>query len=215
MRLRPSKKSQETSIGAAAVIAAGRTQLELALKEDVSRQELLNRYDRYAQDLYDGLSAVYAVDAMFPDLIRIITGVHRQRIPQLRHRDQMCTLQPDWFQQSTAIGYVAYADLFAKNLVGVRSKIDYLKELGVTYLHLMPLLTPRPGNNDGGYAVMDYRSVRSDLGTLEDFSRLAEDLHNNGISLTIDLVLNHVAAEHEWAVKAQAGDAKYRDYFYV
>ena len=97
MRLRPSKKSQETSTGAAAVIAAGRAQLELSLKEDPGRQEILNRYDRHSQDLYDGLNAVYAVDIMFPDPIRIITEVHRQRKPQLRHRDQMRTLQPDWF----------------------------------------------------------------------------------------------------------------------
>ena len=215
MKLRPSKKSSDSATGASAVLAAGRVQLDADLREDPNRQEILNRYDRYSQDLYDGLAAVYPVDRMFPDLLRVIADLHHKRNSRLRHRDQVRTLQPDWFQQNSAIGYVAYADLFAKDLIGVRSKIDYLKELGVTYLHLMPLLTPRPDNNDGGYAVMDYRSIRSDLGTLADFSKLADDLHHHGISLTIDLVLNHVAAEHEWANKAQMGDAKYRDYFYV
>jgi amylosucrase len=97
----------------------------------------------------------------------------------------------------------------------VQGKIDYLTDLGVTYLHLMPLLQPRPGESDGGYAVMNYREVRRDLGTMDDLAGLARALHDAGISLTLDLVLNHVAAEHEWAAKARAGDARYREYFYV
>ena len=91
-------------------------------------------------------------------------------------------------------------------LKGVADRVDYLAELGVTYLHLMPLLKPRPGQNDGGYAVMDYRAVREDLGTIDDLRELATVLRSQGISLTLDLVLNHVAAEHQWAVNARAGD---------
>jgi len=215
MKLRPSKKSRESKTGPLSVISSGRFELETYLHDDPNRQEVLNRYDRYAQDLYNGLAAVYPVDTIFPEILRIIGDIHKKRSPRLRHRDQVRTLQPDWFQQSTAIGYVAYTDLFANNLAGVRGRIDYLNELGVTYLHLMPLLTPRPEANDGGYAVMDYRSIRPDLGNLNDLRLLADELHHNGISLTIDLVLNHVAKEHEWAQKAQAGDPKYRDYFYA
>ena len=100
-------------------------------------------------------------------------------------------------------------------LPGWPSKVDYLAELGVTYLHLMPLLKPRPGQNDGGYAVMDYRAVRDDLGTIDDLRDLATALRARGISLTLDLVLNHVAAEHEWAVNARAGDRFYREYFHM
>ena len=79
----------------------------------------------------------------------------------------------------------------------------------------MPLLKPRPGQSDGGYAVMDYRAVREDLGTIDDLRDLATTLRSRGISLTLDLVLNHVAAEHQWAVNARAGDRFYRDYFYL
>ena len=79
----------------------------------------------------------------------------------------------------------------------------------------MPLLQPREGDSDGGYAVADYRRVRSDLGTMDDLRQLAADLRRGGISLVMDLVLNHVAAEHEWAAAARAGEQKYRDYFYV
>ena len=56
------------------------------------------------------------------------------------------------------VGYVCYADRFAGTLEGV-SGLDYLGELGVRYLHLMPLLAPREGDSDGGYAVRDYRAV--------------------------------------------------------
>ena len=99
-------------------------------------------------------------------------------------------------------GYACYTERFAEDLEGVAKRLDHLEELGVTYLHLMPLLQPREGDNDGGYAVQDYRAVRSDLGTMDDLRDLATTLRERGISLCMDLVLNHVAREHEWAVKA-------------
>jgi amylosucrase len=79
----------------------------------------------------------------------------------------------------------------------------------------MPLLQPREGDNDGGYAVADYRRVRSDLGSNDDLRALTRALRSRGISLVCDLVLNHVAREHDWAERAQAGDERYRSYFYV
>ncbi|MCB8934714.1 MAG: DUF3459 domain-containing protein, partial [Candidatus Promineofilum sp.] len=91
--------------------------------------------------------------------------------------------------------------------------ISYLKEMGVTYLHLMPLLKPRTGANDGGYAVADYRAVNPSLGTMADLSHLAAELRAKGISLCIDLVCNHTAKEHEWARRAVAGDSVYQDYY--
>src|SRR4029077_16125022 len=108
-----------------------------------------------------------------------------------------------------------YAERFAGDLQGIASKIHYLKELGVGYLHLMPLLQPRDGDSDGGYAVADYRRVRADLGTMDDLRKLAAELRHDGISLVMDLVLNHVAAEHAWAQAARDGDSHYRDYFYI
>ena len=70
----------------------------------------------------------------------------------------------------------------------------------------MPLLRPRDGDNDGGYAVADYRAVRPDLGTMDDLEDLAAQLHDSDMSLVLDLVLNHVAREHEWARRARAGE---------
>ena len=193
-----------------------RRQLESLL--DLSRRadlDLLDRFDRYSADLADALSDVYDLDSVLPQLVDIMAAQHKLRSEELYQRDRERVLEPDWFQKPSTIGYVCYADLFAKNLKGITKRIPYLEGLGVSYLHLMPILKPRPGANDGGYAVMDYRDVREDLGTMADLRATADKLHASGISLTLDLVLNHVAMEHEWAEKAKAGDATYRDYFYV
>ena len=196
-------------------IDAARKRLANNLKSDPGIAERLLRYDRWANDLYDGLAAVYPAESTMEKIVDVIAGIFAARSQELRNRDQARILSPDWFQSPDAVGYVAYADLFAGDLNGIRKKISYLEDLGITYLHLMPLLTPRPSPNDGGYAVMDYRTVRKDLGSMKDLSQLSAELHQSGISLTLDLVLNHVAKEHEWAEKAKAGDKKYRNYFYA
>ena len=122
-------------------------------------------------------------------------------------------LGPDWFQQPTTVGYAAYADRFAGDLRGVAERIDHLRDLGTMDWTLMPLLQPRSGPDDGGYAVQDDRSVRADLGTVDDLRALAARLRGEGISLCLDLVLNHVAREHEVGGTGAAGEPRYRDYF--
>ncbi len=183
------------------------------------RQELFGlRLDRWWTDLNDGLAAVYRpsqVPVLTERLIRCAATAFKERDAELGRLDQVRTLDPAWFQQESMLGYAAYAERFAGDLKGLRDKIEYLTELGVTYLHLMPLLQPRAGDSDGGYAVADYRRVRADVGTMADLRALAAELRRNGISLVLDLVLNHVAAEHSWAAAARAGDPHYRDYFYV
>jgi amylosucrase len=181
------------------------------------RRELFAlRLDRWWADLADGLAAVYPdPDALAVRLIRSAAAAYRDRDPDLQLLDQRRTLEPDWFQSPRILGYAMYADRFAGDLSGVAQQIPYLRELGVTYLHLMPLLLPREGDNDGGYAVADYRTVRPDLGTMADLRALAAELRSQGISLVLDLVLNHVAREHAWARAAQAGDRDKRAYFRV
>ncbi|WP_019135576.1 alpha-amylase family protein [Cellulomonas massiliensis] len=186
---------------------------------DAGRAALFGlRLDRWYADLHAGLSAVYPGRPGQELLLRLVGAAARayaERDPDLHRLDQERTLAPDWFQEPGMLGYAAYADRFAGDLQGVREHIWYLRELGVTYLHLMPLLLPRQGDNDGGYAVADYRTVRPDLGTMADLRELARDLRAEGISLVVDLVLNHVAREHEWARRARAGEHRYRDYFHV
>jgi amylosucrase len=175
------------------------------------------RFERNWEDLHSGLEAVYtlALEETLQRLMDIMLNAHRERSSDLKLLDLQRSLRPDWFQSEKMIGYVCYTERFANTLRGVREKVAYLEELGVQYLHLMPLLKPRSGPNDGGYAVEDYRQVRSDLGNMNDLEDLANDLHSKGISLCLDLVINHVAKEHDWAKKAMLGEEKYQNYFYL
>ena len=175
------------------------------------------RWERYGGEISDNLGAVYG-----PRAVEVVERVREilwrtltERPDDLRLLDERRLLAPDWLQQPGMIGYVTYADRFAGTINGVADHLDHLSGLGVTYLHLMPLLRPREGANDGGYAVSDYRQVRADLGTMADLAALTGRLRERGISLVLDLVLNHVAAEHEWAQRARAGEEHYRDYFLV
>ncbi len=181
------------------------------------RQETFEaRLERWLPDLRAALEPLYDDAADVLDrLVAIAATAYAAREDELHRLDLRRSLEPDWFQQPGMVGYAAYAERFAGTLAGVAERASYLTDLGVGYLHLMPLLTPRPAPNDGGYAVADFRSVRPDLGTLEDLRALTTRLRGEGISLCLDLVLNHVAREHEWAEKARGGDATYRDYFLV
>jgi amylosucrase len=181
------------------------------------RQELFEaRLQRWLPDLDAALAPLYDDAAAVRDrLVLLARAAFAERTDELHALDQERVTAPDWFQQPETIGYAAYADRFAGDLAGVARRASYLRELGVRYLHLMPLLNPRPAPNDGGYAVMDYRSVRPDLGSIDDLRELTRELRGCGISLCLDLVLNHVAREHEWARRARAGDPTYRDYFLV
>ncbi|HEY9151715.1 MAG TPA: alpha-amylase family protein, partial [Anaerolineales bacterium] len=131
------------------------------------------------------------------------------RPDDLRKLDSARDLDPLWFQSNKMVGGVIYVDLFADNLEGVRSKIPYFKELGLTYLHLMPLFKTPEGENDGGYAVSSYREIQPTLGTMEQLALLARDLRAAGISLVVDLVFNHTSDEHLWADKAKAGNSDF------
>ncbi|HUB40273.1 MAG TPA: alpha-amylase family protein [Streptosporangiaceae bacterium] len=177
------------------------------------------RLDRYWSDLTDAIGAVYpeqeVAEQLTQSLLMLAASAYADRGDELHRLDEARLLQPDWLQQPRMFGYACYTERFAGSLLGVTQHLDYLEDLGVTYLHLMPLLQPREGDNDGGYAVQDYRAVRPDLGTVDDLRDLATTLRSRDISLVVDLVLNHVAREHEWAVAARTGDPAYRGYFYI
>ena len=152
-------------------------------------------------------------DALLDRLRAQVADAYAARDADLRALDDRRLVTPDWFQRTDVLGYVCYTDRFAGRLADLPDRIGYLRELGVSYLHLMPLLKPRPGPNDGGYAVMDYRAVDERLGTVDDLRDVAAALRAEGISLVLDLVCNHAAREHEWAEKARAGDPAYLSYF--
>jgi amylosucrase len=134
------------------------------------------RLQRYFQDLYDGLHSVYGHRDDFAHFLeRLVLLMAEQYIAcpeNLKHRESESMIWPDWFQHESMVGYIAYADRFAEGLQGIESHIDYLSELGVTYLHLMPFLKPRTGENDGGYAVANYRQVDPRLGDIRALESL-------------------------------------------
>ena len=185
----------------------------------VEGEAVAARLEQHHLDLVEGMHAVYGAasdtGALVGRLVDLVVAAAAGRPERLRALDRRREVDPRWFQRARQVGYVCYADRFAGNLAGVRQRLDYLGELGVTYLHLMPLLQTRPGDNDGGYAVLDYGSVDPRLGTMADLQGLADDLHRRGMTLCVDLVLNHTAAEHAWARAAAAGDPTFRDFYLV
>lgn len=183
----------------------------------VEGEAFLARLELVGPDLLESLAEVYgghaAFDNFVADLIADALDTAAARNEELRVLDRRREVDPTWFLREDMIGYVCYADRFADTLAGVGTHLDLLGELGVRYLHLMPLLKPREGENDGGYAVEDYDAIDPRLGTMADLEGLAVALHERETALCVDLVLNHTAREHEWARKALAGDPTYRAFY--
>jgi amylosucrase len=189
---------------------------DLKALSDVDRRLFWRRAETHVPQLRGVLRALYGsfdLDALVIEALRMAAATATGRSAELRELDQIRSAEPDWFQRPDMIGYVAYTDRFGSTIRGVGDRIGYLQELGVKYFHLMSVIRPREGANDGGFAVLDYCDVDPDLGTLDELRALAAQLRAAGISLCIDFVMNHTAAEHEWAIKAQAGDQRYLDYY--
>jgi glycosidase len=149
------------------------------------------------------------------DLLVSLARAWFQRPADLRELDQARELDPLWYQSNQLLGGVCYVDLFAGDLEGIRSKIPYFQELGLNYLHLMPLFKAPESENDGGYAVSSYRKVHPPLGTMEQLASLSRDLRGAGISLVVDLVFNHTSNEHFWARRAQADDPDFENFYFI
>lgn len=149
------------------------------------------------------------------DLLAGMAQAWLRRPADLRGLDQAREKNPLWFQSHQMLGGVCYVDLYGENFEGMKSKIPYFKELGLTYLHLMPLFKVPEGENDGGYAVSSYRDTNPSLGTMEELASLARDLRTAGISLVLDLVFNHTSDEHLWAERAKAGDGPCQEFYHI
>jgi amylosucrase len=177
------------------------------------------RLDAHFNDLFFLLFELYGdrYDFLY-HLERLLAESARawlERPEELKALDAQRERDPFWYQSEKMLGGVYYVDLFAGDLQGMRAKIPYFKELGLTYLHLMPLFKAPEGDNDGGYAVSDYRQVDPRLGTVEDLRLLATELRREGISLVLDFIFNHTSDEHRWALAAQAGDEDYAEYYFL
>ncbi|MFN0115112.1 MAG: amylosucrase [Paracoccaceae bacterium] len=175
------------------------------------------RMSRSRDDLWGMLDRLYGAHPDYKAFCRKLTqaleSAWAARPADLKRLDLVRDLEPDWFQRPGMAGYVFYIDRFAGNLRGIPDRLIYLADLGITYVHLMPCLKPRPGDSDGGYSVMDYRAINPAYGTMADFESVSEALRARGMSLCVDLVLNHTAKEHAWAAKARNGSAAHRDMY--
>jgi amylosucrase len=186
---------------------------------DDRHAEAQRRFARHEAVLAERLHRLYGhlpghaawVDALLAEVGRLMAA----RPPALQALDAKREENPDWFCTSRMLGYSAYADRLGGSLRGVAGRIPHLRELGVSYLHLLPFLRPRAGENDGGFAVASFDEIDPRLGTMADLEDLTASLREAGISLCSDLILNHVADDHPWAQGAAAGDAGLRGFFHV
>lgn len=186
---------------------------------ETERDVFTSRLYKHFVGLFQILRSLYGHQYdFFFHLEKIVTALasaYIERPAALKEIDQHRLNQPDWYQSQNVVGGALYVDLFSENLGKLRDHIGYFQNLGLTYLHLMPLFAVRPGNNDGGYAISNYRSVDPRVGTLEDLVSLAADLRQAGIVLVLDFVFNHTADDHAWAQQAQAGEREFEDYYLV
>ncbi len=184
--------------------------------EPVSPAEVDARADEWRPDLLAALRGLYGLrgDDLCDVLEKRAREAAAQRAPEMVARDRERAVRPDWYLSNERVGYMAYADRFGGGtLDGLRDRIPHLVDLGVDVLHLLSLLTPRVGESDGGFAIRDYRSPDPRLGTPADLQQLIGALHDAGINLCVDFVLNHTSDDHEWTLAARAGSVYHRDLY--
>lgn len=205
-------KEEEKQITEQEQIQEEKKQTEEQLRER-RLEEFETRFSWYYDELKWLYTELYGQTAYLDELKNGMRGFFLDREESLVQRDKERETYPDWLEKSNIIGMMMYVDLFSGNLKGFEEKIDYLKELNISYVHLMPLLKMPKEQNDGGYAVSDFRMIDERLGTMEEFEQLTRTCHKNEINVCIDFVLNHTSDEHEWAKKAKNGEWDYMEYY--
>ncbi|WP_317130050.1 glycoside hydrolase family 13 protein [Flavobacterium franklandianum] len=99
------------------------------------------------------------------------------------------------------------------DLKGIISKLDYIKSLGIEVVWLNPIYGSP--NADNGYDISDYQAIMKEFGTMEDFDVLLKGMHERGLKLVMDLVVNHSSDEHKWFQESRKSrDNPYRDYYH-
>ena len=176
-------------------------------------EERLHRHHDELRWLYMEL---YENDSMFAELCDQMYQFYMERNDELKKLDTNREKDKEWYKKNDMLGMMFYIDNFAGNMKGVQSKLDYIEQCNVNYIHLMPFLDTPEGRSDGGYAVADFRKVQEKLGSMEDLDALTAACHKKGINVCMDFVMNHTSEDHEWAQKARQGDGEYmsRYFFY-
>ena len=192
------------------------------LNPEIGKYRLRRFYTRLGANFYAIYSLFKLLYGERPDfkeqMVRLVETLamrYIKRGPTLRRSDIAREINYTWFLSQKWVGMALYCDRFADNLQGLKEKLPYFQELGVNMIHVMPILDCPPENNDGGYAVRDFRRIDPRYGTLDDIRALSDTLRSRDTLLVLDVVVNHTSDEHEWAVRAKAGEKTYQDYYYV
>lgn len=176
--------------------------------------EFTHRLSKHLDELKWLYCELYRDEKAFDYFVQMLKCCWEERKKPLRDQDLKREADPDWYRRRDLLGMMLYVNAFAGNLDGVKKNLKYIKECGVNYLHLMPLLETPKGRSDGGYAVSDFRTVQPELGTMNDLESLADACRRTGISLCLDFVMNHTSEDHDWAKRARAGEPGYRERYF-
>jgi len=182
-------------------------------------EDFERRYIALFSDIFSRFQKLYgqhenAMKAFEKLSLNMLHG-YLKRPTDLKKSDELRELNPGWFRSQEITGMMLYVDRFNKNLNGLLDRADYFEELGINFLHLMPLLESPKVKNDGGYAVSDYRKIDSRFGSNQDFEKVTKALRDKDTLVMLDFVVNHTSDEHAWATKAKAGDKDFQDFYYA
>lgn len=175
---------------------------------DIRFAEVKKEFEWLYMELYNSRDSLSKLELL-------LSSYNKNRSNSLKELDKTRQNNINWYRSNKMLGITLYTDLFCSNLKSLITKIPYLKELGIDYLHLMPLLKMPSENNDGGYAVDDFEKINETIGSNEDFEKLTNELRNNNISLCLDFVMNHTSDTHRWAIEAKKGNIEYQNYYYI
>lgn len=177
----------------------------------------LNRLDAHFQDLFTAYYEIYGWQYDFfyylESLVKVLLDGFCERSFHLKKKDTQKQDNPLWYKDNNMLGIACYVDLFGGDLKALKARVPYFKEMGINYVHLMPLYLTPEGDSDGGYAVADYRKVNPSLGTIDDLRDLAAAFHKNDINMVLDFVFNHTSEDHEWALKAKKGSRQHQAFY--
>ncbi|MBD8069607.1 glycoside hydrolase family 13 protein [Bacillus sp. PS06] len=122
-----------------------------------------------------------------------------------------------WWKE--AVAYQIYPRSFMDSngdgigdIQGIISKLDYIKDLGIDVIWICPVYSSP--NDDNGYDISDYQDIMAEFGTMADFDQLLKEVHDRGMKLIIDLVINHTSDEHQWFIESRSSkDNPKRDWY--
>ncbi|WP_022795143.1 glycoside hydrolase family 13 protein [Marinococcus halotolerans] len=98
------------------------------------------------------------------------------------------------------------------DIEGIKERLDYIKHLGIDVIWICPIY--KSPNDDNGYDISDYKDILAEFGTMEEFDDLLKKIHQKGMKLIIDLVINHTSDEHPWFIESRSSkNNPYRDYY--